>query len=79
MIKDASIKCTDIHLKMCVLNKHISSSGTLFQIALVFYCLCSSFAIFGEAMRFRPLVSPFWCLTPKGDKLKAKVTGLIAT
>jgi hypothetical protein len=27
MIKDASIKCTDICLKMYVLNKHISSSG----------------------------------------------------
>jgi hypothetical protein len=27
MIKDASIKYTDICLKMCVLNKHISSSG----------------------------------------------------
>jgi hypothetical protein len=26
MIKDASIKCTDICLKMYVLNKHISSS-----------------------------------------------------
>jgi hypothetical protein len=26
MIKVASIKCTDICLKMCVLNKHISSS-----------------------------------------------------
>jgi hypothetical protein len=26
MIKVASIKCTDIHLKMCVLNKHICSS-----------------------------------------------------
>jgi hypothetical protein len=26
MIKDASIKCTDIRLKMCVLHKHISSS-----------------------------------------------------
>jgi hypothetical protein len=26
MIKDASIKCTDICLKMCVLKKHISSS-----------------------------------------------------
>jgi hypothetical protein len=26
MINDASIKCTDIHLKMCALNKHISSS-----------------------------------------------------
>jgi hypothetical protein len=26
MIKDASIKCTCICLKMCVLNKHISSS-----------------------------------------------------
>jgi hypothetical protein len=26
MIKDASIKYTDIHLKMCVLNKQISSS-----------------------------------------------------
>jgi hypothetical protein len=26
MINDASIKCTDIHLKMCVLNEHISSS-----------------------------------------------------
>jgi hypothetical protein len=25
MIKDVSIKCTDINLKMCVLNKHISS------------------------------------------------------
>jgi hypothetical protein len=27
MINGASIKCTDIHFKMCVLNKHISSSG----------------------------------------------------
>jgi hypothetical protein len=26
MIKNASIKCTDIYLKMYVLNKHISSS-----------------------------------------------------
>jgi hypothetical protein len=26
MIKDASIKYTNIRLKMCVLNKHISSS-----------------------------------------------------
>jgi hypothetical protein len=28
MIKDASTKYTDICLKMCVLNKHISSSET---------------------------------------------------
>jgi hypothetical protein len=27
MIKDVSIKYTDICLKMCVLNKHISSSA----------------------------------------------------
>jgi hypothetical protein len=26
MIKDTSIKCTNIYLKMCVVNKHISSS-----------------------------------------------------
>jgi hypothetical protein len=26
MIKDTFIKCTDIRLKTCVLNKHISSS-----------------------------------------------------
>jgi hypothetical protein len=29
MIKDASIKCIDICLKICVLNKHISSSAPL--------------------------------------------------
>jgi hypothetical protein len=28
MIKDGSIKCIDIRLKMCVLNKHISSSAS---------------------------------------------------
>jgi hypothetical protein len=28
MIKDGYIKCIDIRLKMCVLNKHISSSVT---------------------------------------------------
>jgi hypothetical protein len=27
MIKDASIKCTCICLKMCILNRHISSSA----------------------------------------------------
>jgi hypothetical protein len=31
MINDASIKCTDIHFKMCVLNKHISSSDYVLE------------------------------------------------
>jgi hypothetical protein len=31
MIKVASIKCTYIYLKMCVLNKHISSSAPLLE------------------------------------------------
>jgi hypothetical protein len=34
---------------------------------------CFYFAIFSEAMRFfRPLVSLFWCLMPKGQKLRPK-------
>jgi hypothetical protein len=48
---------------------------TLFQIALDFLCPCSSFAIFGETMRLGHLVSPFLCLMPKRDNLKAKATG----
>jgi hypothetical protein len=37
MIKDASIKCIDIHLKMCVLNKHICSSvNTIFNYIYTF-------------------------------------------
>jgi hypothetical protein len=34
---------------------------------------------FGEAMGLGHLVSSFWCLMPKGEKLKAKATGLTTT
>jgi hypothetical protein len=37
MIKDASIKCIDIRLQMCILNKHISIVGDASCIALVPY------------------------------------------
>jgi hypothetical protein len=42
---------------------------------LVSRCFSLSFDIFGEAMGLGHLVSPFWCLMPKGEKLMAKVTG----
>jgi hypothetical protein len=45
----------------------------MFKLPLVFIAFLLLIHIFGEAMRFlRPLVSPFWCFIPKGDKIMSK-------
>jgi hypothetical protein len=38
-----------------------------------------SFAIFGEAMGLGHLVSHFWCLMSKGEKLEVKANGSTTT
>jgi hypothetical protein len=44
------------------------------------YCLCILIEDFGEAMGLKgPKLIPFWCLMPKGEKIKAKAINGSAT
>jgi hypothetical protein len=43
--------------------------------SLVFSLLLAFIRIFSEAVGLDHLVSPFWCLMPKGEKLEAKENG----
>jgi hypothetical protein len=59
MIKDASIKCTDICLKMYVLNKHISSSALCSR-------LCATSLSCSTTTRLRPNL-PSDVSSPRSD------------
>jgi hypothetical protein len=63
MIKDASIKCTGICLKMYVLNKHISSSDQGFH--------PTSVGCHGERLMPATVVAPWHGLHPEASCPKA--------
>jgi hypothetical protein len=46
---------------------------------MISHCFSLLFAFFGEPMGLGHLVSPIWCLTPKGEKLEAKAVGSTTT
>jgi hypothetical protein len=53
-----------------------TASRFLVSIPLVLHCLGTFHLLFfGEAMGLGHLVSPFWCLMPKWEKLKTKANG----